>query len=71
MTPMHEFYVYDKETGVAYVVYDISYDKLGYPYFLIYKDSQWLLCSANRFTPNAPEVPISEDDMRAAFAGLL
>lgn len=71
MTPMHEFDVYDKETGVAYIVYDISYDKSGYPHLLIYKDGQWRRCSAKHFTPNAPEVPISEADIRAAFAGLL
>lgn len=34
-------------------VYDISYDKHGYPLFLIYFFGQWLRRSAKFFTPLA------------------
>lgn len=40
-------YGYEK----IYEVYDITYDKNGYPHFLIYKDGQWVRLSAKHFRP--------------------
>lgn len=47
--------VKDKVNGNVYQVYDISYDRSGYPHFLIYKDNQWVRKSAKYFTPTAKE----------------
>lgn len=47
--------VKDKVNGNVYQVYDISYDRSGYPHFLIYKDNQWIRKSAKYFTPTAKE----------------
>lgn len=41
----------NKDNGKDYKVYDISYDKAGYPHFLIYKDGQWVRMSAKHFRP--------------------
>ncbi len=41
----------NKSNGKDYEVYDISYDKAGYPHFLIYKDGQWIRMSAKHFRP--------------------
>ena len=74
MTPASELYVYDKQTGVAYVVYDITYDKSGYPHFLIFKDGQWLRRSAKHFTPHAmidPEAQMESYTELLLHAGLL
>lgn len=35
-----------------YEIYDIRYDKSGYPHFLIYREKQWRIISAKHFTPN-------------------
>lgn len=43
--------VVNKDTGKMYEVYNISYDKAGYPHFLIYKDNQWVRMSAKHFKP--------------------
>ena len=43
--------VINKNNGKDYKVYDIAYDKAGYPHFLIYKDGQWLRMSAKYFRP--------------------
>lgn len=43
--------VINKDNNEQYNVYDISYDKAGYPHFLIYKDGQWLRRSAKYFRP--------------------
>lgn len=40
-----------KKTSMLYDVYDITYNKAGYPQFLIYKDGQWLRVSAKYFIP--------------------
>ena len=45
------FVVEDKKTEKQYEVYDISYDKKGYPHFLIYKEGQWMRLSAKHFKP--------------------
>ena len=43
--------VIEKHSQKPYKVYDIIYNKSGYPHFLIYKDGQWLQESAKYFTP--------------------
>lgn len=43
--------VINKSNEKNYTVYDITYDKAGYPHFLIYKDGQWLRMSAKYFRP--------------------
>lgn len=46
------FNVTNKNNGLDYKVYDITYDKAGYPHFLIYKDGRWLRISAKYFEPH-------------------
>lgn len=59
----------NKNNDKSYTVYDITYDKAGYPHFLVYKDGQWIRMSAKHFRPyneedwsemlkNAPIMPI-------------
>ena len=43
--------VINKDNNKDYRVYDITYDKAGYPHFLVYKDGQWLRMSAKHFRP--------------------
>lgn len=43
--------IIEKETGMFYDIFDITYDKNGYPQFLIYTDGQWIRRSAKYFTP--------------------
>lgn len=43
--------VINKDNDKNYMVYDITYDKAGYPHFLIYKDGQWMRMSAKHFRP--------------------
>ena len=43
--------VINKNNNETYNVYDIQYNKSGYPHFLIYKDGQWLRMSAKHFKP--------------------
>lgn len=43
--------VINKDNGKDYEVYDITYNKAGYPHFLIYDDGQWLRMSAKYFRP--------------------
>ena len=43
--------VINKSNGKDYKVYDITYDKAGYPHFLIYKDGHWVRMSAKYFKP--------------------
>lgn len=45
------FTVINKNSNVIYEVYDVSYDKKGYPHFLIYNDGQWVRMSAKHFAP--------------------
>lgn len=47
--------VVDKRDNKVYEVYDIAYNKTGYPLFLIYKDGQWLRVSAKYFRPRTEE----------------
>lgn len=46
-----DFTVVNKEDNKRYKVFDIRYDRSGYPHFLIYKDGQWLCRSAKYFRP--------------------
>lgn len=55
------FEVINKDNNKSYKVYDITYDKAGYPHFLIYKDGQWVRISAKHFRPC--DVPMSSFDM--------
>lgn len=43
--------VVNKDNNEHCVVYDITYDKAGYPRFLIYKNGQWIRMSAKHFRP--------------------
>lgn len=45
------FNVINKNNNEKYEVFDIAYDKKGYPHFLIYKDNQWIRMSAKYFRP--------------------
>lgn len=45
------FSVVNKNSNEKYDVYDVTYDKKGYPHFLIYKDEQWIRLSAKNFRP--------------------
>lgn len=46
------FLVENKKTGKMHEVYDIAYDKKGYPHFLIYDEGQWMRLSAKHFKPS-------------------
>lgn len=43
-------------------VFDITYDKNGYPMFLVFHDGQWLRMSAKYFTPMLDPVDQSHGD---------
>lgn len=43
--------VINKSSDRLYKVYDITYNKAGYPHFLVYKDGQWVRMSAKHFEP--------------------
>lgn len=48
---MSNLFVENKRNNKVYEVYDITYNKTGYPHFLIYKDGEWLRLSAKNFKP--------------------
>lgn len=48
---MDGLFVENKQNNKVYEVYDITYNKAGYPHFLIYKDGEWLRLSAKNFRP--------------------
>ena len=48
---MNNMMVVNKNNGQLYEVFDIVYNKAGYPHFLIYKDGEWLRLSAKNFKP--------------------
>ena len=48
--------LWSKELNRMETVYDIKYDKNGFPMFLVYRGNQWLLRSAKHFSPAAPAV---------------
>ena len=43
--------VSNKDNDKWYEVFDVTYDKAGYPHFLVYKDNQWIRLSAKHFVP--------------------
>lgn len=43
--------VVNKNNNKLYEVFDITYDKAGYPHFLIYKNGHWVRKSAKHFKP--------------------
>ena len=43
--------LYDNTTKQAEIIYNVSYNKSGYPVFLIFKDGQWIRKSAKYFSP--------------------
>ena len=45
------FTVTNKDNDKIYEVFDITYNKCGYPHFLIYKDGEWTRMSAKHFKP--------------------
>lgn len=47
--------VINKNNGKKYEVIDVTYDKAGYPHFLVYKDGQWIRMSAKHFRPYTVE----------------
>lgn len=51
----------NKDDGKEYKVYDITYDKTGYPHFLIYKNREWVRMSAKHFRP------YNEEDLQKVF----
>lgn len=48
---MNNLIVENKDNGMIYEVFDVTYDDAGYPRFLIYRDNQWIRISAKHFRP--------------------
>ena len=48
---MNNLIVENKNNNRIYEVFDITYDKNGYPRFLIYNNGQWMRMSAKHFRP--------------------
>lgn len=46
------FFVTNKNNGDMYKVYDVVYNKAGYPHFLIYRNGEWVRMSAKHFRPH-------------------
>jgi hypothetical protein len=57
------FTVINKENDKTYEVFDITYDKAGYPHFLIYKDGEWVRLSAKHFRPYTLS-SLTDDELR-------
>lgn len=55
------FGVINKYNNKVYDIFDVTYDKAGYPHFLIYKDNQWARVSAKHFRP------LEDKDLFASF----
>lgn len=53
--------VRNKDNNKVYEVYQITYNKSGYPHFLIYKDGQWVRMSAKHFKPIDDEFEVNWD----------
>lgn len=58
------FTVVNKNSNEIYDVYDITYDKNGYPHFLIYKDGQWMRMSAKHFMPRTIEFDVLDGQIK-------
>lgn len=46
--------MWEKDRQEWQKIYDITYDKNGYPLFLIYEDGAWKRKSAKHYAPQAP-----------------
>lgn len=46
------FEVVHKETGETYTVFHVSYDRSGFPHFVIYDGNRWRRLSAKHFKPH-------------------
>lgn len=57
-------FVVNKDDNRKYEVYDITYDKTGYPHFLVYKDNQWLRLSAKHFVPNNYKPKLTSEQIK-------
>lgn len=44
-----------KPDNAVYEIFDVSYDKTGFPIFLFFRRGQWIRMSAKHFTPNFGE----------------
>lgn len=53
--------VRNKDNNKIYEVFQITYNKNGYPHFLIYKDGEWLRMSAKHFKPIDDEFEVKWD----------
>lgn len=51
------FKVVHKDTKEVVVVYQISDDEAGNPFFLVYMDNHWFHCDANCFEPYVESPP--------------
>ena len=58
------FAVINKENEEIYHVYDVAYDKTGYPHFLVYENGQWVRMSAKHFAPVDWISPIGDVALR-------
>lgn len=58
------FTVINKENEQIYDVYDVAYDKAGYPQFLVYENGRWVRMSAKHFTPVGWISPIGDVALR-------
>lgn len=59
------FKVKHKVSNSVIDVYDIIYDKTGYPHFLIYENGRWERVSAKHYKPNIDEKKkLFESDMK-------
>ena len=48
---MNNLIVENKNNNRLYEVFNVTYDKAGYPHFLIYRDGEWVRLSAKHFRP--------------------
>lgn len=51
---MDNLQLWSKEVNDWETIYDITYNKCGFPVFLVWRDGKWLRRSAKHFTPIAP-----------------
>ncbi len=56
--------VENKNNNRIYEVFDVTYDKSGYPRFLIYRDGEWIRLSAKHFRPLELYYGVNGDVMR-------
>lgn len=49
-----KFALWSKELKDWETIYDIRYNKSGYPTFLVWREGKWMCRSAKYFTPRDP-----------------